>query len=250
MPLPLPTHPCPHSSNTSLAPVPKAPCGTRCRARALRSGWATGASEAAPAAVRQAVGGGCRSGWGQLLSVTNAIEAGTCRLGDTSWASAGRPEGWGGVGGAPVFPMPSMSQPDYDEITEHEREILEGRRRLQARLARLQIEEDEMVDDGNCLFRAVSHQIYGSQKFHLHVRSECIRQLSQARHEYCGIYFETKEDFEEYVGYMAKPGTWGDEVALKAISDIFKLQVAPPHSRPPPPFSCRPVPHSPRQGGP
>ena len=37
------------------------------------------ASEAAPEAVRQAVGGGCRSGWGRLLSVTNAIEAGTWR---------------------------------------------------------------------------------------------------------------------------------------------------------------------------
>ena len=34
-------------------------------------------SEAAP----EAVGGGCQSGWGRLLSVTNAIEAGTCRQG-------------------------------------------------------------------------------------------------------------------------------------------------------------------------
>ena len=44
------------------------------------------ASEAAPEAVRQAVGGGCQSGWGRLLSVTNAIEAGTCRQGDSGWA--------------------------------------------------------------------------------------------------------------------------------------------------------------------
>ena len=45
-----------------------------------------GASEAAPEAVRVAVGGGCRSGWGRLLSVTNAIEAGTWRQGDGGWA--------------------------------------------------------------------------------------------------------------------------------------------------------------------
>ena len=37
------------------------------------------ASQAAPEAVRQAVGGGCRSGWGRLLSVATAIEPGTCR---------------------------------------------------------------------------------------------------------------------------------------------------------------------------
>ena len=45
-----------------------------------------GASEGAPEAVRQAVGGGCQSGWGRLLSVTSAIESGTCRQGDSGWA--------------------------------------------------------------------------------------------------------------------------------------------------------------------
>ena len=28
----------------------------------------------------------CQSGWGRLLSVTNAIEAGPCRQGDSGWA--------------------------------------------------------------------------------------------------------------------------------------------------------------------
>ena len=54
------------------------------------------ASETAPEAVRQAVGGGCQSGWGRLLSVTNAIEAGTWRQGDSGWALAGRFGGGGG----------------------------------------------------------------------------------------------------------------------------------------------------------
>ena len=54
----------------------------------------------APKAVRQAVGGGCQSGWGRLLSVTNAIEAGAWRQGDSGWAYAGRPGGGGG-GGSP-----------------------------------------------------------------------------------------------------------------------------------------------------
>ena len=44
-----------------------------------------GTAEAVPAAVRQAVGGGCQSGWGRLLSVTNAVEAGTWRQGDSGW---------------------------------------------------------------------------------------------------------------------------------------------------------------------
>ena len=51
--------------------------------------------------LRLAVGGGCQSGWGRLLSVTNAIEAGACRQGDSDWAWAGRPGGGGG--GTPPF---------------------------------------------------------------------------------------------------------------------------------------------------
>ena len=59
-----------------------------------------GTSEAAPEAVGQAVGGGCQSGWGRLLSVTSAIEPGTCRQ-----VVAGHRLGTleGGVGGAPPF---------------------------------------------------------------------------------------------------------------------------------------------------
>ena len=56
-----------------------------------------GASEAAPEAVRQAVAGGCQSGWGRLLSVTNAIEAGTCRQGDVAGHRLGALKRGGGL---------------------------------------------------------------------------------------------------------------------------------------------------------
>ena len=85
--------------------VERPPCGWRggggqCRAP-FKGGWQgcigrEGISEAAPEAVRQAVGGGCQSGWGRLPSVTNATKAGIWREGDSGWASVGRPEGRGG----------------------------------------------------------------------------------------------------------------------------------------------------------
>ena len=50
-------------------------------------------SGAAPGAVIQAVGGGCQSGWGRLLSVTNAVEAGTWCSGDSGWAYTWRSGG-------------------------------------------------------------------------------------------------------------------------------------------------------------
>ena len=66
-----------------------------------------GALEAAPEAVRQAVRGGCQSGWGRLLLVTNAVEAGTWRQGDSDWAQASP---WRGGGGDPP-PFQSLPAP-------------------------------------------------------------------------------------------------------------------------------------------
>ena len=59
-----------------------------------------GASEAAPEAFRRAIGGGCQSGWGRLLSVTNAIEAGTCRQGGVAGRRLGALER--AAGGGPL----------------------------------------------------------------------------------------------------------------------------------------------------
>ena len=65
-----------------------------------------GTAYAAPEAITQAVVGGHQSGWGRLPSVTNAIEAGTCRQGDSGWAQAGRPGGGGVPPSRPMHPCP------------------------------------------------------------------------------------------------------------------------------------------------
>ena len=102
------TEGCLRAFSCTLDTFPPLPPRPRC----IRRG---GTSEAAPEAVRQAVGGGCQSGRGRLLSVTNAAEAGTWRQGDSGWAYAGRLEGAGGV--PPPLPMhpPPPPQPLHAE---------------------------------------------------------------------------------------------------------------------------------------
>ena len=70
-------------------------------------------SEAAPEAVRQAVGGGCRSGWGRLLSVTYAIEPGTWSQGDSGWG-----------GGYPPIPMHPCAAPIAPHVGIHKTTIV------------------------------------------------------------------------------------------------------------------------------
>ena len=79
--------------------LPPPPAPTVCGVDRAGGGGALegkGPQRRAPEAVRQAVGGGCQSGWGRLLSVTNAIQAGTWRQGDSDWAYPGRPASAGG----------------------------------------------------------------------------------------------------------------------------------------------------------
>ena len=96
LPADLPTSDCspaPPSTNQSMAreyplyyhgPHPRERLHVRLWTPCRRQGCIRrgGPSEA----VRQVVGGGCQSGWGRLLSVTNAIEAGTWRHRDGGWA--------------------------------------------------------------------------------------------------------------------------------------------------------------------
>ena len=70
-----------------------------------------GISEAAPEAVRQAVGGGCQSGWGRSLLVT---KAGTCRSGDSGWHRLGGLEGGGGGSSLPMHPCPPPPPPGVE----------------------------------------------------------------------------------------------------------------------------------------
>ena len=94
-----PPRPRPRRRRTSPRTSPDAS-----ETRGAWGAWGPGqerASEAAPEAVRQAVGGGCQSGWGRLLSVTNAIQAGGRQWLGVGWAP------WRGAGG--TFPPSNAS---------------------------------------------------------------------------------------------------------------------------------------------
>ena len=70
-----------------------------------------GTSEAAPEAVRQAVGGGSKSGWGRLLSVKNAVGGGAGKAAPTvrETVAGSRLGALEGAGGG--LPPPNASLP-------------------------------------------------------------------------------------------------------------------------------------------
>lgn len=106
--------------------------------------------------------------------------------------------------------------------TTHEESIMAGKRILAIRTDGLKVQQHAMIGDGNCLFRSVSYQLYGTQDRHPEVRQQCVEQLAAERAQY-SLYYDTEEEFDKYVENMTQPCTWGDEIALKAMCDKLKF---------------------------
>jgi len=77
----------------------------------------------------------------------------------------------------------------------------------------------DQAEDGNCLFRSVSHQIYGDPNSHPLVREACMNYIQHER--YFFENFIAGETFEEYVTRMRMDGEWGDNVEIQAMSEIY-----------------------------
>jgi len=78
-----------------------------------------------------------------------------------------------------------------------------------------------MKDDGNCQFRALSYECFGDQTWHLCIRRH-VCDLMAARRGDFEAFFPTGE-FDVYLRGMRRPGTWGDELTLRAAADLLDV---------------------------
>ncbi|RHW72712.1 OTU-like cysteine protease, putative [Trypanosoma equiperdum] len=102
--------------------------------------------------------------------------------------------------------------------------ILLGSKRLKKRVEELRLIEHQMKDDGNCQFRAISHQIFGSQEYHELVRVHVVTYMKSVRDSF-DCFLGTTEDADHYYADMLKNGTWGDELTLRAASDSLFINI-------------------------
>lgn len=80
----------------------------------------------------------------------------------------------------------------------------------------------DVQGDGNCLFRAVSDQVYGNENFHMIIREKCMDYI-QAEREFFEKFIEG--NFDKYIEMKRKSGVWGDDVELQAISEIYNRPI-------------------------
>ncbi|EAR95891.1 OTU-like cysteine protease (macronuclear) [Tetrahymena thermophila SB210] len=123
----------------------------------------------------------------------------------------------------------------------------------------------EMESDGNCLFRSVADQLYGDQSLHSDIRKYVIEYLKIEKPYFINFIAEMEENskkgkrkkqkikqkqekqqkeneqiekqveiepkneldllFDKYVQEMSENGTWGDNIEIQIISEIYQRSV-------------------------
>ena len=75
--------------------------------------------------------------------------------------------------------------------------------------------------DGNCLFRSVSHQIYGDDAYHALVRAACCNYMEAEASFFEQFVEGNREDFMHYVAMKRRNAVWGDDPEVQAMCEIY-----------------------------
>ncbi|KAG8343446.1 putative OTU like cysteine protease [Trypanosoma vivax] len=106
-----------------------------------------------------------------------------------------------------------------------QRELGEGKMRLERRLRELGVEDvSRQTSDGNCMFRALSNQLLGRPDFHLIVRRLVVEYMRDYSCNY-KFLFDGEEEWNAYLNKMSQSGYWGDELCLNAAACCFHADI-------------------------
>ena len=76
---------------------------------------------------------------------------------------------------------------------------------------------------GDCFFRSVSHQVYGTPNDHFYVRSLGIQHLTL--HPELFIESNTEYSWQTYLNNMKQQGTWADGIIIQAVANALNLTI-------------------------
>jgi hypothetical protein len=95
------------------------------------------------------------------------------------------------------------------------------KRLLEQRLDFLGLTQAKMAGDGNCQFRSVSYELYGTQAHHAKLREVVVDWMRTNPDNYSPYV----ENFDRYLKKMSRLGNWGDEITLRAMIDCLNIHV-------------------------
>ncbi|KFG50737.1 OTU family cysteine protease [Toxoplasma gondii p89] len=87
------------------------------------------------------------------------------------------------------------------------------------------LELELIVPDGNCLFRAFADQHCGKQERHGEYREKAVDYIEAHAEDFQCFLSEEEESFKKYVNRMRRLGTWGSQVELQALSQVYEVSL-------------------------
>eukprot|EP01016_Furgasonia_blochmanni_P024276 TRINITY_DN2615_c0_g1_i7.p1 TRINITY_DN2615_c0_g1~~TRINITY_DN2615_c0_g1_i7.p1 ORF type:complete len:360 (-),score=51.03 TRINITY_DN2615_c0_g1_i7:1066-2145(-) len=98
---------------------------------------------------------------------------------------------------------------------------MEEEDRFKQALAKKGLLIKEIDTDGNCLFRAISEQIYGTEEFHKLIRRICMDYIDIEREYFKNYIIGGIAKIDDYLHRKRQDGVWGDDVEIQALSEIY-----------------------------
>lgn len=75
--------------------------------------------------------------------------------------------------------------------------------------------------DGNCLFRSISHQVYGDDQFHDIVRAKCMDYMEVDAAFFSQFVEGGMASFDLYLSAKRKNACWGDDPEIQALCELY-----------------------------
>ena len=91
----------------------------------------------------------------------------------------------------------------------------------QALLHTYQLRVQPVDGDGNCMFRSVSHQVYGDERHHMLVRQKCMDYMEIEREYFAHFVEGDMNDFLQYLAHKRQSGVWGDDPEIQALCELY-----------------------------
>ena len=92
------------------------------------------------------------------------------------------------------------------------------------RLLRHNLRPLDVGGGGDCLYRSVSHQLYGNEGHHLDIRAEGVKYLREHPERFIESVVNTP--WAQYLSDMSVQGTWADHfIIIQAVADALNLRI-------------------------
>ena len=107
------------------------------------------------------------------------------------------------------------------------REILARNDNVKTLIKKRGFREVNIIGDGNCFYRAVSHLLFGSQTTHHEIRCAVANYIEKNGSILTSLLNETNINFQKYIKALMTSGNYdfiGEETSL-AVADIYQCEV-------------------------